>query len=42
MALPTPEEAEETRKFIKQVGGNSTWDRLAEYIEKESIFVVKN
>ncbi|MDB5763728.1 MAG: hypothetical protein JWQ21_2723 [Herminiimonas sp.] len=36
MALPTPEAAEETRKFIKKVGGNATWDRLAEYLEKES------
>lgn len=36
MALATPEAAEETRKFIKQAGGDSTWDRLAEYLEKES------
>lgn len=36
MTLPTPEAAEETRKFIKQAGGNATWDRLAEYLEKES------
>jgi uncharacterized protein YndB with AHSA1/START domain len=36
MALPTPEAAEETRKFIKKAGGNSTWDRLAEFLEKES------
>lgn len=36
MALPTPEAAEETRKFIKKAGGNATWDRLAEYLEKES------
>jgi uncharacterized protein YndB with AHSA1/START domain len=35
MALPTPEAAEETKKFIKKAGGNSTWDRLAEYLEKE-------
>lgn len=44
MALPTPEAAEETRKFIKKAGGNATWDRLAEYLEKESsekeIFVI--
>ena len=32
MALPTKEAAEETRKFIKQAGGDSTWDRLAEYL----------
>lgn len=36
MVLDTPEKAEETRKFIKQAGGNSTWDRLAEYLEHES------
>ena len=36
MALPTPEAAEETRKFIKKAGGDATWDRLAEYLEKES------
>lgn len=36
MALPTPEAAEETRKFVKKAGGESTWDRLAEYLEKES------
>ena len=35
MALATPEAAEETRKFIKKAGGNSTWDRLAEYLAKE-------
>ena len=36
MALATPEAAEEMRKFIKQAGGNSTWDRLAEYLEKQA------
>jgi uncharacterized protein YndB with AHSA1/START domain len=36
MSLATPEAAEETRKFIKKAGGDSTWDRLAEYLEKES------
>jgi uncharacterized protein YndB with AHSA1/START domain len=36
MALATPEAAEETRKFIKKAGGDSTWDRLAEYLEKEA------
>lgn len=35
MALATAEAAEQTRKFIKQAGGNSTWDRLAEYLEKK-------
>lgn len=44
MALATPEAAAETRKFIKAASGNSTWDRLAEYVEKEKngkeIFVI--
>lgn len=44
MALPTPEAAEEARKFIKKAGGDSTWDRLSEYLTKESsgkeIFVI--
>ncbi|MCH5852275.1 SRPBCC domain-containing protein, partial [Salmonella enterica] len=35
MALATPEAAAETRKFIKQAGGEATWDRLAEYLSKE-------
>ncbi|HVU88244.1 MAG TPA: SRPBCC family protein [Pirellulales bacterium] len=34
MTLPTPEAADETRKFIRKAGGDSTWDRLAEYVEK--------
>src|SRR4051812_42944305 len=36
MALPTPEAAAETRKFIKKAGGDATWDRLAEYLENQS------
>src|SRR5688572_21764552 len=36
MSLPTPEAAAETRKMVKEAGGYSTWDRLAEYLEKES------
>lgn len=44
MALPTPEKAEEAKKFIKKAGGDSTWDRLAEYLGKASsgkeIFVI--
>lgn len=36
MALATPEAAAQTAKFIKQVGGNSTWDRLAEYLGQQS------
>jgi uncharacterized protein YndB with AHSA1/START domain len=34
MALPTAEAAQNTRQFVKKVGGESTWDRLAEYLEK--------
>jgi uncharacterized protein YndB with AHSA1/START domain len=34
--LATPEAAAEMHKFIKQAGGYATWDRLAEYLEKES------
>jgi uncharacterized protein YndB with AHSA1/START domain len=36
MSLPNPEAAEKTRNFIKRAGGDATWDRLAEYLEKES------
>ena len=36
MALATAEAAAETRKFIKKAGGDSTWDRLAEYLAKEA------
>jgi uncharacterized protein YndB with AHSA1/START domain len=36
MALATAEAAQETKKFIKQANGNSTWDRLAEYLDKEA------
>ena len=32
MALANAEVAQETKKFIKKVGGDSTWDRLAEYL----------
>lgn len=44
MALKTAEEADEMRQFIKDAGGNGTWDRLAEFVEKETsnneIFVI--
>lgn len=40
MALPTPEAAEEARKFIKRAGGDATWDRLAEYLSPKDIFVI--
>jgi uncharacterized protein YndB with AHSA1/START domain len=35
MALASEEAAKEIAKFIKRAGGNATWDRLAEYLEKE-------
>jgi uncharacterized protein YndB with AHSA1/START domain len=44
MTLPSPEVAIETKKFIKKVGGDSTWDRLAEYlsenISQKNTFVI--
>jgi uncharacterized protein YndB with AHSA1/START domain len=46
MTLPTAEAARETKKFIREVGGNSTWDRLAEYLEMErsnrDVFVINH
>jgi uncharacterized protein YndB with AHSA1/START domain len=35
MAMKSAEAAQETKKFIKAASGNSTWDRLAEYLEKQ-------
>ncbi|MEZ4364963.1 MAG: SRPBCC family protein [Kofleriaceae bacterium] len=32
MTFATPEVAEQTRRFIKQAGGEGTWDRLAEHL----------
>lgn len=44
MEFPSPEIAAEMVKFIKQAGGNGTWDRLAEFVEREKnrkeIFVI--
>jgi uncharacterized protein YndB with AHSA1/START domain len=44
MTFPTPEAGRDARVFIKAAGGNSTWDRLAEYLEKqasnEEVFVI--
>ena len=40
MALPTAEAAKETKKFIKKAGGDSTWDRLAEFLSSEDKFVI--
>lgn len=36
MSLATPEQAEEIRKVVKKANGESTWDRLAEYLEVNS------
>ena len=35
MALESPEAAREIKKFIKLASGNSTWDRLGEYLEEK-------
>jgi len=44
MTLPTAEAARQTRGFIKDAGGNATWDRLAEFLEKSTsgteVFVI--
>jgi uncharacterized protein YndB with AHSA1/START domain len=44
MATPTAEGIEHIRQVIKKASGNSTWDRLAEYVEKEQsgreVFVI--
>lgn len=36
MAFATPEIAVEMRGFIRKAGGESTWDRLAEYVQKRT------
>jgi uncharacterized protein YndB with AHSA1/START domain len=45
MVLPSAEAAEETRRFIKQAGGESTWDRLGEYLGKrlgdKELFIIQ-
>ncbi len=40
MALPSPEAAAETKKFIKKAGGDATWDRLAEHLSSVDTFVI--
>lgn len=44
MALASKEAAEQTRQLINSANGNSTWDRLGEYLEKQKsgkdIFVI--
>ena len=36
MALATAEAAQATKAFIKKAGGESTWDRLAEYVHERN------
>lgn len=36
MTLPTPEAAEEARKFVKRAGGEATWDRLGEFLTQRA------
>jgi uncharacterized protein YndB with AHSA1/START domain len=36
MTLPSPEEAAAAKQFIRDANGNSTWDRLGEYLEAET------
>jgi uncharacterized protein YndB with AHSA1/START domain len=44
ITLPTAEAAAQTRQFVRKAGGEATWDRLAEYLEKgasgKDIFVI--
>ncbi len=44
MALPSAQALAATQKIIKDAGGNATWDRLAEYLEKtingKEVFVI--
>jgi uncharacterized protein YndB with AHSA1/START domain len=40
MALPTAEAANDAKKFIKKAGGDTTWDRLAEYLSPTDKFVI--
>ena len=44
MAFPSVEVATATKKFIKQAGGDATWDRLAEFLahkyEKKEKFII--
>ena len=44
MRVSTPEELTAIKKIIKEAGGNTTWDRLAEYLddqqERRNVFVL--
>lgn len=46
MTFSTPEAMREAKTFIRAAGGNSTWDRLAEYLEMETagrdVFVINH
>jgi len=46
MTFATPEIAEQSRGFIRKAGGESTWDRLAEYLGgqagKEQFFITRS
>lgn len=37
MALPSPEQMVAIKKVIKEASGNSTWDRLAEYLSETKL-----
>jgi uncharacterized protein YndB with AHSA1/START domain len=41
MSFATPEVAKEMGAFIKKAGGNGTWDRLGEYLAKQSTGIEK-
>lgn len=36
MMVDSPEAMQQIKKIIKEANGNSTWDRLGEYVEKET------
>jgi len=40
MSLASAEAATAIKKHIKKANGNSTWDRLAEYLSEKDIFVI--
>ena len=40
MAFSTAEDAAQSKIFIKKASGNSTWDRLAEYLSPNDSFVI--
>lgn len=40
MATQSAEAAQQIKQFIRQASGDSTWDRLAEYLSSEDCFVI--